>query len=125
MSPSIDWRAVERHWNCRLTTTGRKSGRPRSVTIWYATGDGRIYLTGSEHEPHWCRNLRAHPDCTIRIGSAELRGRARVVEDEGEARSVRERFVRRYLLARLARPFGGYSRSVAVVIEDLAPAGQG
>ena len=59
---AIDWKALDRHWNCRLTTRGRKSGEPRTVTIWYALGDGKIFLTGDKKGPHWLRNARDFVD---------------------------------------------------------------
>ncbi len=114
---TMDLSTLERYWNCRLTARGRKSGEPRSVTIWFALGDGRVYLTGSRTNPQWCRNVQAEPAVTLRIGPATLRGRARVIEDRGEGRAIRERFVRRYLLARLSRPFGGYRDSIPVAVE--------
>lgn len=107
---------LERHWNCRLTTTGRKSGTPRRVTIWFALGPGVVYLTGGAERPHWCRNLAADPAVTVEIGGERWRGRARIVEDAREAESVRQRFVSRYLLARISQLFGGYKTSVPVVI---------
>jgi deazaflavin-dependent oxidoreductase (nitroreductase family) len=108
---------LEPHWNCRLTARGRKSGEPRSVTIWFALGPGIVYVTGSKGEPQWCRNIRACGDVELRIGSRTLKGRARVIDDAAEAEAIRQRFVERYLLARLSRPFGGYTDSVPVVIE--------
>ena len=113
---------LERHWNCRLTTTGRRSGAPRTVTIWFALAPGKVYLTGGAERPQWCRNLAVDPDVVVQIGRERLRGRARVVEDAREAETVRQRFVSRYWLARLSRPFGGYTRSVPVEIEILGPA---
>jgi len=117
-----DLAPLARHWNCRLTTVGRRSGQPRSVTIWFALGPGCIYLTGGPEGPNWSRNARANPDVELQIGSTRLRGRARVVDDEREAAAIRRRFTERYLLARLSRWFGGYTRSVAVVVERLASA---
>ena len=119
MSP-LDLSRFGRHWNCLLTTRGRKSGQPRSVTIWFALGPDCIYLTGGPEGPSWSRNARAHPDVELQIGGTRLRGRARVVENEGEAAAIRRRFTERYLLARLSRLFGGYTRSVAVVVDQLA-----
>ena len=46
---------------------------------------------------------------------------ARVVEDPADAEAIRSCFRSRYVLARLSRLFGGYTRSVPVVVEDLAP----
>lgn len=113
---------LERRWHCRLTTTGRRTGQPRTVTIWFALGPGTVYLTGGAARPQWCRNLAVHPEVVVEIGGERWRGRARIVEDPDEADAVRERFVRRYWLARLARPFGGYTRSVPVVVDVAGPA---
>jgi deazaflavin-dependent oxidoreductase (nitroreductase family) len=117
---AIDFATLERHWNCKLTARGRKSGEPRTVTIWFALGDGKVFLTGGAKESNWVRNLRANADAVVKIGNTRLRGRARVVDDPGEADSVRQRFVRRYLMARLSRFVGtGYRDSSAVVIDQL------
>jgi deazaflavin-dependent oxidoreductase (nitroreductase family) len=120
-------RALERAWNCKLITVGRKSGELRSVTIWFALDGDDIVLTGGPDGPHWYRNLVACEDVELRIGRHHLHGRAQAVEDEAAAEAVRERFVRRYLAARLSRPFGGYTRSVAarVAIERLEHAPKG
>ena len=114
---SIDAARLDRHWNCRLTTKGRRSGEPRSVTIWFVAEPGRVLLTGGAEGPQWSRNLRANPEVELRIGSETLRGRARVIDDPAQGDAIRDRFVRKYLLARLSRWFGGYTRSVPVVVE--------
>ena len=108
---------LERYWNCRLTTLGRRSGEPRQVTIWFALGPGRVYLTGGAGHPHWCKNLEAQPEVSVRIGGENLTGRARIIEAPDEAKAIRHRFVDRYWLARLSRLFGGYTDSIPVVVE--------
>ena len=119
---AIDFAALDRHWNCQLSVRGRKTGKERSVTIWFALGDGKLFLTGDAKGPQWLRNARANPDVIVKIGSTRLRGRARVIEDPAETESVRQRFVRRYLMARFARMIGsGYTDSTAVVIDQLEP----
>lgn len=119
---SIDWAALGRHWNCQLTVRGRKSGKERTVTIWYAVGDGKVFLTGSGKGPQWLRNAKANPDVVVKIGRQRLRGRARVARDAAEEESIRKRFVERYLMARIARLLGtGYTDSTALVVEQLAP----
>lgn len=107
---------LNRKWNCRLTTVGRKSGQPRTVTLWFVLDGDAAYLAGGKQDPQWCRNIRVNGEVTLEIAGTRLPGIARIVEDPGEARTVRERFVRKYLLARLSRPFGGYTRSVPVVV---------
>lgn len=127
--PAVDWRALERHWNCRLTVPGRKSGTPRTVTMWFALDPaaGRVFLTGAGKPPHWVRNVAAHEagggEVALAIGATRLRGRARVVADPAEVEAIRQRFVRRYLGARIARLLGtGYVDSTAVVVDRLEPA---
>lgn len=82
---------------------------------------GTLYLTGSKDEPHWCRNLRANGDVEVEIAGRRFQGRARVVADASEGQRIRQRFVEKYWLARLSRIFGGYTRSVPVVVELSNP----
>ena len=110
-------RALERAWNCRLITVGRKSGETRTVTIWFALDGDEIVLAGGPDGPHWYRNLRACEEVELCIGSFRLHGRARAIEEGPDAEAVRQCFVRRYLAVRLSRLFGGYTRSVAVRVE--------
>ena len=39
--------ALERDLTIDITTTGRRSGQPRRIEIWFYNVDGRIYLGGS------------------------------------------------------------------------------
>jgi len=126
---AVELRALDRHWNCRLTVPGRKSGEPRTVTMWFALdpGAGHVLLTGAGKPPHWVRNVAANEAAggavTLAIGATRLRGRARTVTDPAQAEAIRQRFVRRYLGARIARLLGtGYVDSTAVVVDRLTPA---
>jgi deazaflavin-dependent oxidoreductase (nitroreductase family) len=68
---------------CHLQTTGRASGRPRTIEIWFATDGERIYmLAGGRHHAHWVRNLIADPRVRVRIGGQTVPGTARVIEGE-------------------------------------------
>jgi deazaflavin-dependent oxidoreductase (nitroreductase family) len=81
---------------CHLQTTGRTSGRPRTIEIWFATDGERLYLlAGGRDRAHWVRNLRADPHVRVRIGGRTFGGRARVTEGEG-----REPLARRLLAAK-------------------------
>ncbi len=55
-----------------LTTTGRKSGQPRTVTLLYGLLDGDVVLIGSNfgkpHHPAWALNLESNPDAVLQIG---------------------------------------------------------
>ncbi len=67
---------------CHLVTTGRISGRPRTIEIWFATDGERIYLlAGGRDRAHWVRNLRADSRVRVRIGGRTIAATARVVDD--------------------------------------------
>jgi deazaflavin-dependent oxidoreductase (nitroreductase family) len=104
---------------CHLQTTGRSSGRPRTIEIWFATDGERVYLlSGGRHRAQWVRNLVADPRVRVRIGGRTLDGRARVIEGE-----EREPLARRLLAAKYqgwseGRPLGGWAAgSLPVEIE--------
>ena len=45
-----------------LTTTGRRSGQPREIEIWFTERDGRYYLVAEHGEQTgWVQNLRTNP----------------------------------------------------------------
>jgi deazaflavin-dependent oxidoreductase (nitroreductase family) len=73
---------------CYLTTTGRISGRPHRIEIWFAHHDGIVYLlSGDRDRADWVRNLMVSPDVTIEIGDRRWTTRARVLDagtDEDE-----------------------------------------
>jgi F420H(2)-dependent quinone reductase len=76
---------------CLLTTTGRLSGRPRTVPLLYVPlADGEMALVASRggmpDNPAWFLNLQANPRAVAQVGPARLDVVARVVEgDEREA----------------------------------------
>ena len=70
---------------CYLTTTGRVSGEPREIEIWFGLRGETLYLlSGGGRRSDWVRNLMADPAVTVRVGDSTLRGRARIVDDPGE-----------------------------------------
>ncbi len=68
-----------------LTTTGRKTGRPRTVELWFVYEDGVVWLmTGKDRNgptSHWARNLQANPEASLKIGRTVFRAKATKVED--------------------------------------------
>lgn len=65
----------------RLTTTGRRSGRPRQVLLGYVEDGGNavtLAMNGWDPaEPAWWLNLQAHPEAVTQTRAAVTRVRAR------------------------------------------------
>ena len=64
-----------------LTTTGRRSGEPRTAPLLYLEDGERVILVGSQggmsKDPLWVKNADANPDVEIEVGSRRRRMRAR------------------------------------------------
>ena len=74
-----------------VTTTGRASGEPRRIEIWYHVVDGRYYITGRPSPRSWYANLLAEPTLTFHLkesAQADLPATARAVTDPEEKRRV-------------------------------------
>ena len=74
-----------------ITTTGRRSGEPRRIEIWFYNLDDRIFITGLPGPRGWYANLRAEPSFTLHLkesAQADLPARARLVTDEDERREL-------------------------------------
>ena len=69
-----------------LTTTGRRSGEPRTVPVVYLEDGGRISVIGSNaghgRTPAWSLNLQADPEAEIEVGRRHQRVRARIAAGE-------------------------------------------
>lgn len=77
---------------CYLTTTGRISGRPHEIEIWFAANDHTLYLLSGSEKSDWVKNLLKDPAVTVRIAKHTFPGTARVAKDEEALRA-------RYLIA--------------------------
>lgn len=61
-----------------LTTTGRRTGRQRTVPLLYVHDDGKLVVCnvspGFERPNPWVLNLRANPRAFVRLRPRHLRG---------------------------------------------------
>jgi deazaflavin-dependent oxidoreductase (nitroreductase family) len=88
---------------CYITTTGRTSGRPHTIEIWFAIDDRRVYvLSGGGEKSDWVRNIRASPTVGLRLGGIDMLARAYVVEDPEE-----DALARRLVLAKYVPKYAG------------------
>ena len=74
---------------CYLTTTGRRSGQPHEIEIWFGVVESTLYLiSGNGPTADWYQNVVADPEVTVRIEDETRAGRASVVTDPQERRRV-------------------------------------
>lgn len=72
-----------------LTTTGRRSGLPRTAPVVYlADGENLVVIgsnAGHSRTPAWSLNLKANPEAEVELGRERRRVRARVAGGEERA----------------------------------------
>ena len=69
-----------------LTTTGRRTGLPREIEIWFVTHAGRLYILAEHfHRAQWVKNIIANPSVQVRVGGLEFKATARVLDEQGDA----------------------------------------
>jgi deazaflavin-dependent oxidoreductase (nitroreductase family) len=102
-----------------LTSTGRRTGQPRTSPVLYLADGDRVVVIGSNagnvHAPAWSHNLKANPDAEIEIRNGRRPVRARVAEGEERAE----------LWRKMNAQYGGFedydhrtSREIAVFVLD-------
>jgi deazaflavin-dependent oxidoreductase (nitroreductase family) len=102
-----------------LTSTGRRTGQPRTAPVLYLADGDRVVVIGSNagnvHAPAWSHNLKANPDAEIEIRNGRRPVRARVAEGEERAE----------LWRKMNAQYGGFedydhrtSREIAVFVLD-------
>jgi deazaflavin-dependent oxidoreductase (nitroreductase family) len=100
-----------------LTTTGAKSGEPRTRPLAYLSEGGNIYVfagnRGAPTNPAWYHNLVAHPDVTVELGAEKFEARAIVLDSEEGERLGRIQLQKIPALAELQKKI---TRKVPVVL---------
>ena len=107
----------------RLTTRGRKSGQPRTVTIWFvADGPQRILVQHVTSAPaQWYRNLRGDPAVSLDFGAGPITAHATPIADKKRIREVIAAVRRKYWTAWLVQLFGDDTKAVAAEISWQTP----
>ena len=73
-----------------LTTTGRKTGEPRTTPLIYARDDDRFVVVASQggapKHPNWYENLSRDPSVEVQVEADVFPARARTAEGEERER---------------------------------------
>jgi deazaflavin-dependent oxidoreductase (nitroreductase family) len=89
---------------CYLTTTGRRTGGPHTIEIWFGvSGDTLYILAGGRERSDSVRNARAQPEVRLRVGDTTFAAKARFPSPESDEDAL----ARRLLLAKYAPGYSG------------------
>ena len=88
--PAVD-AALATDLTIDITTTGRKSGEPKRIEIWFLNIDNRIFITGTPGPRDWYANLLSDGSMTFHLkesAQADLAAHASPVTDPDTRRMV-------------------------------------
>jgi deazaflavin-dependent oxidoreductase (nitroreductase family) len=104
---------------CYLTTTGRVSGRPHEIEIWFGLQDRTLYLLAGSHNSDWVKNLRKNPAVTVRIAEHTFPGTARLVQDKAEDSRARYLLAEKYQEWEAGKTLSQWARTALPVAIDV------
>ncbi len=107
---------------CYLETTGRRTGQPHVVEMWFAADPARdrVYLlSGGRDESDWVRNLRREPLVRIRFKDQWADAAAKEVEGGGDEHLARRLLAAKYQGWTEGKPLSGWARNSLPIAVDL------
>jgi deazaflavin-dependent oxidoreductase (nitroreductase family) len=106
---------------CYLTTTGRVSGRPHEIEIWFGVHGNSLYLLSGSERSDWVLNLLKNPAVTVRIAGHNFSGIARLVSDREEDQRARYLIAEKYQEWGEGKTLSPWAQTALPVAIDVSP----
>ena len=105
---------------CYLTTTGRVTGNPHEIEIWFGLNDMTLYLmSGGRDKSDWVKNLLKQSSVTVRIAKHTFNATAHIVKDEVEEMLARNMLADKYKERESDGSLSEWAQSALVIGIDL------
>ena len=105
---------------CYLTTTGRMTGKPHTIEIWFARDEHTLYLlSGNKEKADWVKNLKETAQVKVRLNRSHFVGEARIIGDKKEAALARKLVFTKYQ-SRYSGDLTSWRRTALPVAIDLS-----
>ena len=117
---TIDLRSLSKEEFCYLTTTGRVTGKPHEIEIWFGIQNNSIYLmSGGGTKADWVKNLVKNPNVTVRIAKRTFAGTARLVKEEREEMTTSNILADKYNEREATGSLSEWAQTALVVAIDV------
>jgi deazaflavin-dependent oxidoreductase (nitroreductase family) len=108
---------LSRSREINITVTGRKSGRPISIPIWFVLEGDKLYLLPVQgSDTQWYKNVLKNPSIQIDAGGEKAELKVTPITDPKQVASVVEKFRAKYGAGDVKKY---YSKFDAAIIADL------
>ena len=105
---------------CYLITTGRVTGKPHEIEIWFGLNETTLYLlSGGRDKSDWVKNLMKNPSVIVRLAKYTFAASARLVKDEKEEMLARTMLADKYKEREADGSLSEWARTALVVGIDV------
>lgn len=92
----------EKQRTLKISTCGRKTGRPHQVTIQFAVdSDGRIFIATRSAQRDWVRNVIKNPSGEVTIAGVTQKMKAFPLTSDDDKQHQTELYRKKYLALKL------------------------
>ena len=105
---------------CYVTTTGRITGKPHKIEIWFGLHNESVYLlSGGMDKSDWVKNMKKNPSVTVRVAKHTFQATARIVTDGEEETMARHLLAGKYQGWKEGKKLSDWGRTALPVALDL------
>jgi deazaflavin-dependent oxidoreductase (nitroreductase family) len=98
-----------------ITVTGRKSGRPISIPVWFVLEDDHLYLLPVQgSDTQWYKNVLKNPAIRIKAGASERELKTQPITDPTKVSAVADSFRKKYGAANVKKYYSKFDVAVLV-----------
>jgi deazaflavin-dependent oxidoreductase (nitroreductase family) len=106
---------LSRYREIKITVTGRKSGRPITVPVWFVAEDDKLYLVPVQgSDTQWYKNVLKNPKIKIDARGAAEEFHVKPTNDPAKVAAIVEKFREKYGAADVKKYYS--KLDVAVVV---------
>ena len=116
---AADVSALAREEYCYVTSTGRVTGRPHRIEIWFGMQGKTLYLLSGDGKSDWVKNMRAQPTVTVELGKRIFTTQTRIVSDAQEDALARRLLAQKYQGWQDGLPLSEWAQTALPVALDL------
>jgi deazaflavin-dependent oxidoreductase (nitroreductase family) len=90
-------KALDASREVQITVTGRKTGRPITLPVWFVRDGDRVYLVPLKGaDTDWYKNVLKEPTIRLAAGDAQITARATPVTDPARVGEIVDMFRAKY-----------------------------
>lgn len=119
MTENEDISALAREEYCYVTSTGRVTGKPHRIEIWFGMAGETLYLLSGDGKSDWGKNMRVQPQVTVELGGRTFTAQTRIVTDAQEDALARRLLAGKYQGWREGQAYSEWAQTALPVAIDL------